>query len=185
MKEQESNELAIKVRILNGYRVIYMPDHPSSMKCENWLGWVYEHIYFAEQSLGRQLHKDEVVHHLNGIREDNRCSNLLILTKSQHARLHSWLEAGAPFEKSNGENGMNSGKSKGVPVCKVCGLTLQTDQSIYCSTKCNALDKRIVERPSKGTLAEELKTTSMLALGRKYNVSDNAVRKWAKSYGLL
>jgi hypothetical protein len=39
-------------------------------------------------------------------------------------------------------------------------------------------------KPRKEVLIEEIKTTSFLQLGKKYGVSDNAVRKWAKSYGI-
>jgi len=38
--------------------------------------------------------------------------------------------------------------------------------------------------PDKETLLKEIKTTSFVQLGKKYGVSDNAVRKWAKKYGI-
>jgi len=43
---------------------------------------------------------------------------------------------------------------------------------------------RKVERPSKDILQEEIKNNSFLALGRKYGVSDNSIRKWCKWYGI-
>ena len=39
-------------------------------------------------------------------------------------------------------------------------------------------------KPRKEVLLEEIKTTSFIQLGKKYGVSDNAVRKWAKDYGI-
>lgn len=45
-------------------------------------------------------------------------------------------------------------------------------------------DKRTVERPSKEELQKMIGTMSWCAIGRKYNVSDNAIRKWATSYGI-
>jgi len=40
-------------------------------------------------------------------------------------------------------------------------------------------------RPTKETLSEELNETSFTAVGKKYGVSDNAVRKWAKNYNII
>jgi hypothetical protein len=41
---------------------------------------------------------------------------------------------------------------------------------------------RKVERPPHEQLLEEIEATSYLAVGRKYGVSDNAVRKWVRWY---
>jgi len=167
-------------RNLNGYRVIYMPEHPRAMKNENWNGYVYEHLIVVEDNLGRPLRKDEVTHHLDEDRSNNRHENLLVLERGQHMKLHEWLKRGAPRLKDLGEKGKNSGKPKS---CKVCDRTLQDKQKGYCSQKCRGLDKR-KPRPDKETLAKDIAEESFLALGRKYGVSDNAVRKWAKNYGL-
>lgn len=37
---------------------------------------------------GRALSKDEVVHHINELHNDNRLENLVILTSKEHSRLH-------------------------------------------------------------------------------------------------
>lgn len=43
-------------------------------------------------------------------------------------------------------------------------------------------ETRKVKRPLYEQLLEEIEATSYLAVGRKYGVSDNAVRKWIRWY---
>lgn len=184
-----TNIKVVPVRILNGYRVIYNPKYHRAMTNENWKGYVYEHIVVAEEMIGRVLKEDEVVHHLDGDRSNNRIENLLVLSKAMHYKLHNWLDNGGVFKETEHVKRVNSGKSKEVRTtkgfCKICDKTLQRKEKTYCSNKCRGLDKRKVERPTKSDLETDIKELSWLAIGRKYGVSDNAVRKWAKSYGLL
>lgn len=68
----------------DGYIAIYFPDHPKSTKD----GYIMEHDLIMECLIGRYLRDDEVVHHKNKIRDDNRKENLQLMTFSEHARLH-------------------------------------------------------------------------------------------------
>ena len=70
-----------------GYVYAYAPDHPNA--CGGALaGYVLEHRLVMEQQLGRLLRDDEDVHHINGVKHDNRPENLIALTHAQHLREH-------------------------------------------------------------------------------------------------
>jgi hypothetical protein len=71
--------------------------------------------------------------------------------------------------------------------CKLCDkeFTPSYRFSQYCSEACSAKDHRKVERPSKEQLQQDIDTMSWCAIGRKYGVSDNSVRKWARRYRLI
>lgn len=73
-----------KVITDSGYVMIFNPKHPFV----NAYGYVREHRLVMEKHLGRYLTKKEVVHHLNGIKTDNRIENLELTTQNAHARHH-------------------------------------------------------------------------------------------------
>lgn len=52
----------------------------------------YEHREVAEQVIGRRLKRWEVVHHINGRRDDNRPENLCVMSRQDHDRYHRWYD---------------------------------------------------------------------------------------------
>lgn len=75
----------IKIR-REGYILIRRPKHPS---CDSQ-GYILEHRFICESYIGRYLTKEEVVHHINEIKNDNRICNLIVfINASAHTRFHS------------------------------------------------------------------------------------------------
>lgn len=69
-----------------GYVYIYAPNYDT-----NKYPYIFEHRLIMERHLGRHLEANEVVHHINEVRTDNRLENLQLLTKSSHTKLHNLL----------------------------------------------------------------------------------------------
>lgn len=68
----------------DGYVAVYYPSHPMSRKD----GYVMEHRLIMEAHIGRFIERNEVVHHINHIRSDNRLENLQLMSFQEHAGLH-------------------------------------------------------------------------------------------------
>ena len=66
----------------DGYVLVHVKGHPNARKHCNW---ILEHRLVMEEHLGRYLLPDEVVHHRNGRKDDNRLINLqLFQSNGEH-----------------------------------------------------------------------------------------------------
>ena len=68
-------------------------------------------------------------------------------------------------------------------ICLNCKKKFETKikKQKYCSCGCSSQNKQKVKnRPSQEQLLQEIKETNYCVVGRRYGVSDNAIRKWVK-----
>ena len=79
----------IKIR-KDGYVVVFCPESPYTGKD----GYRLEHILVMETHLGRKLKRGEVVHHINGIKTDNRIENLKLMKLGEHTSMHHKMRKG-------------------------------------------------------------------------------------------
>lgn len=66
------------------YVYIYAPYHPAVSSNKH----IAEHRLVVEKYLGRFLHSNEIVHHINHNKKDNRIENLMVVTRSEHRKIH-------------------------------------------------------------------------------------------------
>ena len=149
-------------------------------KCENCLinQWDNKPI---------SLHLD----HINGNNLDNRLENLRILCPNCHSQTETYCgsntkkssineyRANNPIVKTHKEVVIKEPKDVKPPNLCECGAIIQR-RSKHC-LDCHKKRMRIHERPSIDILIQEVKEQNYTAVGKKYGVSDNAIRKWIKN----
>lgn len=79
-REKNLNWKGGKIRHHANYIMIRIPNHPRAKRNG---GYVFEHILVMENLLDKYLEVGETVHHLNGVRDDNRPENLELWVKPQ------------------------------------------------------------------------------------------------------
>lgn len=74
-----------------GYNVVHR-DHPN-----NWMsGQMFEHVWVMSEHQGRPLTEGETVHHINGVRNDNRLENLQLRSSNHGAgQSYACLDCGS------------------------------------------------------------------------------------------
>jgi hypothetical protein len=133
----------------------------------------------------RGRHMSMILDHVNGVRDDNRLPNLRIVCPNCAATLdtHCGRAAAGPPPLRN---------------CKRCGTMFRAKHRVqrYCSRYCGMRrmseghdqrgiprpEARKADRPPYEQLLDEIEAMGYSAVGRKYGVSDNAIRKWVRFY---
>ena len=132
--------------------------------------------------------------HKDGDRCNNLIENLRILCPNCHSQTDSFAGKGKKkIDKKNLETiYVNKGRKKlgkkyrktiCVNKCVFCNLDYEAKdkKQKYCSYNCHKKSLRKIDRPSKEQLLIELSQSNYVQVGKKYGVSDNAIRKWLKA----
>lgn len=168
--------------MLGQYEYRIVPGHPRA----NTDNAVYLHVLIAEEKLGRYLLPQEVVHHIDENKTNNNPDNLMVFyTKADHTSFHQHdcnmdtvelLPCGSWISKSIATR------------CPICGnpKSHQAKTCRDCYEPTNNYSKKISNKPTKEELFNILQQVqgNFTEVGRQYGVTDNAVRKWCKSYDL-
>lgn len=146
--------------------------------------FVREHVIIAEKKLGRRLNRSEVVHHIDGNKENNNPDNLMVFaTKADHSAFHKGADAIC-------NNEIWFAQKKTI-ICENCGKEFipmyhKKYLHVYCSKRCSQISRMKSEELSKNELYLLLKNNNgnFTVAGKILGISDNAVRKRCKHFGL-
>jgi hypothetical protein len=125
-----------------------------------------------------------ILDHINGVATDNRLDNLRIVCPNCNATLatHCGRANRRPPRTAECAHCGDEFRPKYLAhryCCRDCG---QRQGGASAASRRAAVEARTVERPPYEQLIREIEATSWSAVGRKYGVSDNAVRKWVRWY---
>lgn len=97
-------------------------------------GYCWMHRRIAESIFGRKLSSDEVVHHLDEDPRNNDLENLVVMSRSMHAKLHCFLDRSLLLQKESGNFSVSSWSSVRRNITK-SWLSTVCDNFIILSSK--------------------------------------------------
>lgn len=112
--------------------------------------------------------------HKNGVSNDNRLENLCFLCPNCHSQTDTF--AGKSSQKT--VNFRKLTNQKKINTCSKCGKEI-TKKAKVC-LRCNGKEKHKINWPDDKVMIDLIKRHSLLSLGKKLGVSDNAIRKYCK-----
>jgi Zn finger protein HypA/HybF involved in hydrogenase expression len=129
------------------------------------------------------LHLD----HVNGDNLDNRIENLRFLCPNCHSQTDTYCNSkiiSSSSELRKSKYDLNSQKNikflQSQNYCQ-CGKEISNDAKNCKSCSKKLQERKVKNRPKKEDLIIMVEQSSLEAVGRKYNVSGNAVKKWLKN----
>lgn len=114
--------------------------------------------------------------HINGDNRDDRLENLRWVCPNCDRQLDTFCSKNMNYDIRK--------QKKQINYCKKCGKEISADAELC--IECYGLSIRKVERPTANDLQIILKENkgNFTKVGQLFNVSDNTIRKWCKSYNL-
>jgi len=120
--------------------------------------------------------------HVDADHYNNTLENLKVLCPNCHAKTPTYRGKNVKYKNPKKiKEKPNLQRIKKTHNCSSCGIQLKEKSKTGLCKVCYPKTQRKVERPPIEKLLQEVKETSYLAVGRKYGVSDNCIRKWIKS----
>ena len=119
--------------------------------------------------------------HINGDHSDNRLENLRFICPNCDSQQDTY--AGKNINRYNKVINKYNNVINTKVVCPICGGFKNKGANMCDKCRREKVSKEC-KRPPKDELIQNILTFPMTKIGKKYGVSDNAVRKWLKYYEL-